>query len=281
MTQSRWLQGNFAPVQTERTVTDLAVSGAIPPELRGRYLRNGPNPFTAPDPATYHWFSGDGMVHGVRLRDGRALWYRNRWVRSPDVAQALGEPVRPSPFDGQVPLFAANTNVIGHAGRTFALVEAGAPPVELTYELETVGPTDLDGTLEHPFSAHPKRDPVSGELVVVAYWWGWGERLRYMVVGTDGRVRHSVDVAVAGQPMVHDTAITPTCAGVRPAVHLRSRRGTRGCGDPLPVEPQLRRPGGPCPPRGHSGRPPLVRGRAERGRCVVGGQRLRSPFGVI
>jgi carotenoid cleavage dioxygenase len=24
------------------------------------------------DPEIYHWFAGDGMVHGVRLRDGKA-----------------------------------------------------------------------------------------------------------------------------------------------------------------------------------------------------------------
>jgi carotenoid cleavage dioxygenase len=207
-TESRWLTGNFGPVHEEVTAFDLPVTGTVPAELEGRYLRNGPNPVGTVEPASYHWFTGDGMVHGVRLRDGRAEWYRNRWVRSPDVATALGEPPPPSPYADDVRVFAANTNVIGHAGTTLAIVEAGGPPVELTYELDTVGPTDFGGTLEHPFSAHPKRDPVTGELFVVAYFWGWGERLRYMIVGADGRVRHSVDVPVPGQPMVHDTAIT-------------------------------------------------------------------------
>jgi carotenoid cleavage dioxygenase len=212
ITASPWLAGNFAPVCEEVTVTDLPVSGRVPDELCGRYLRNGPNPAGPVEPGRYHWFTGDGMVHGVRLRDGRAEWYRNRWVRSPAVAAALGEPAPPSPFGPDVPIFAANTNVIGHAGRTLALVEAGAPPVALTDELETLGPTDFDGTLEHPFTAHPKRDPVTGELFAVAYFWGWGERIRYMVVGADGRVRRSVDVPVPGAPMVHDTAITGTRA---------------------------------------------------------------------
>jgi carotenoid cleavage dioxygenase len=209
-TQSPWLAGNFAPVGEELTAVDLPVSGRIPDELCGRYLRNGPNPVTPVEPSTYHWFVGDGMVHGVRLCDGRAVWYRNRWVRSPAVAAALGEEPPPSPFGPDVPLFAANTNVIGHAGRTLAIVEAGGPPVELTDELDTVGPTDFGGTLEHPFTAHPKRDPATGELFAVAYFWGWGERIRYMVVGADGRVRHVVDVPVPGMPMVHDTAITAT-----------------------------------------------------------------------
>ena len=89
-----YLEGNFGPVTEEITAVDLPVTGTIPAELDGRLLRNGPNPIEPQDPATYHWFTGDGMVHGLRLRDGKAEWYRNRWVRSPEVAAALGEPSR-------------------------------------------------------------------------------------------------------------------------------------------------------------------------------------------
>jgi carotenoid cleavage oxygenase len=210
--ENHWLRDNFAPVDQEVTAFDLPVTGTLPEELTGRYLRNGPNPITVPDPSTYHWFTGTGMVHGLRLAGGRAEWYRNRWVRGPDAAAELGEDPPPSPYGEEVMQFSANTNVIGHAGTTLALVEAGAPPVELGYELDTVRLTDFDGTLEHPFSAHPKRDPRTGELHVVAYYWGWGNQIRYLVVGTDGRVRHQVDVPVPGGPMVHDTAITETYA---------------------------------------------------------------------
>ena len=90
-----YLEGNYAPVLEEVTETELSVTGQLPESLDGRYLRNGPNPVTPPEPATYHWFTGDGMVHGIRLRDGRAEWYRNRWVRSEVVAKALGETARP------------------------------------------------------------------------------------------------------------------------------------------------------------------------------------------
>jgi carotenoid cleavage dioxygenase len=129
-------------------------------------------------------------------------------VRSPDVAAALGETAPPSPYPADVQIFAANTNVIGHAGRTFAIVEAGAPPMELTADLDTIGATDLSGTLEHPFSAHPKVDPATGELHVVAYYWAWGNQIRYLTVSPDGRVTRSVDVETPGGPMVHDTAFT-------------------------------------------------------------------------
>lgn len=86
-----YLEGNYAPVHRETTAVDLEITGTVPGYLDGRYLRNGPNPLDDPDPDRYHLFLGAGMVHGLRLRDGRAQWYRNRWVRSADVARHLGE----------------------------------------------------------------------------------------------------------------------------------------------------------------------------------------------
>lgn len=93
-----FLTGNFAPVREERTITGLPVTGRIPDFLDGRYLRNGPNPASDVDAAAYHWFTADGMVHGVRIRDGRAEWYRNRWADSPAIGD-LGGPVE---FGGTV-----------------------------------------------------------------------------------------------------------------------------------------------------------------------------------
>jgi carotenoid cleavage dioxygenase len=202
-----YLAGNYAPVANELTTTELPVTGSLPEALSGRYLRNGPNPLSSPEPSTYHWFTGDGMVHGIRLRDGRAEWYRNRWVRSAEVARALGEPVRPGPVHAEMD-FGPNTNVIGHAGRTFAIVEAGSRPYELTYELDTVGPSDFGGTLPGGYTAHPKRDPATGELHAVSYYWGWGNRVQYTVVDTAGLVREVVDIEVGGPVSVHDMSLT-------------------------------------------------------------------------
>ncbi len=207
VTTNPYLQGNYAPVTEEVTATELSVRGQIPDQLCGRYLRNGPNPVTPPEPSTYHWFTGDGMVHGIRLRDGRAEWYRNRWVRSGPVAEALGEPVPGGEVFGGMD-FAPNTNVVGHAGRTFAIVEAGSRPYELTYDLETVGRCDFGGTLAGGYTAHPKRDPRTGELVAVSYYWGWGNEVEVTVVDLDARVRSARRVALGGPVSVHDTAIT-------------------------------------------------------------------------
>jgi carotenoid cleavage dioxygenase len=205
--QNPYLTGNFAPVLDELSAVDLPVTGNLPEELRGRYLRNGPNPVTPPEPSTYHWFTGDGMVHGIRLRDGKAEWYRNRWVRSAEVAKALGEQPRQGDVHAGMD-FAANTNVIGHAGRTFAIVEAGARPYELTNELETVGPCDFAGTLPAGYTAHPKRDPETGELHAISYFWGWGNKVQYSVIDADGRVSKLVDVEVGGPISVHDMSLT-------------------------------------------------------------------------
>jgi carotenoid cleavage dioxygenase-like enzyme len=185
-TTTSFLDGNFAPVTEEVTTHDLAVTGTVPPELEGRLLRIGPNPETAPDPAAYHWFTGDGMVHGVRLRGGRAEWYRNRWVRGDETV---------------------NTHVIGVDGRTFALVEAGGRPVELTDELETIGSCRFDDTLDGSFSAHTHRDPATGDLHAVTYHWSW-DHIRHVVLGPDARVRRELHVPVPDGPMVHDCAIT-------------------------------------------------------------------------
>jgi hypothetical protein len=204
-----YLAGNYAPVQREGTITDLAVTGTIPAHLDGRYLRNGPNPIAEVDPAAYHWFTGDGMIHGIRLRDGKAEWYRNRWIRSPAVAHALGEVApRRVPIRAGLEFLGANTNVIGHAGRTLALIESGITSHELTETLDTVGPCDFDGTLRGGYTAHPKRDPDTGELHAVSYSFGRGNRVQYSVIGVDGRVRRTVDIEVTGSPMMHDFSLT-------------------------------------------------------------------------
>ena len=203
-----WLEGNFAPLPAEVSAFDLPVEGRLPAELEGRFLRNGPNPVGPVDPATYHWFVGDGMVHGVRLRGGRAEWFRSRWVRGSAVTAALGEPALPGP--GAERGFAPNTSVIGFAGRTWALVEAGASlPVVLDYELNSLARDDFGGTLAGSFTAHPKLDPATGELHAMCYWWPkWARHVQYVVVAPDGRVRKTVDVPVPGMPMLHDMALT-------------------------------------------------------------------------
>ena len=203
--KSRFLEGPFAPVAEEITAFDVPVTGRVPAELSGRYLRNGPNPVGLDDP-NYHWFLGAGMVHGVRLREGRAEWYRNRWVRSHAVAAALGEKWSAGPVHAGMD-FAANTHIIANAGRTLATVESGPLPYELSAELDTLGPYDFGASLPGGFAAHTKADPRTGELHAIAYFWAW-DHVQHVVIGTAGQVTRTTDIPVADGPMMHDFALT-------------------------------------------------------------------------
>jgi carotenoid cleavage dioxygenase-like enzyme len=194
------LRGNFAPVREELTALDLPVRGRIPAGLNGRFLRNGPNPRSGTSP---HWFFGDGMIHGVRLEEGRAAWYRNRWVRT----RALeGESYLRPDFTVDLSVGVANTHIVCHSGRLYALVESSLP-TELTPELETVGVSDMGGRLATAMTAHPKVCPVTGEL----HFFGYGFMppfLTYHRADAAGTLVESRVIEVPGPAMIHDFAIT-------------------------------------------------------------------------
>ncbi|MAW41119.1 MAG: dioxygenase [Phycisphaerae bacterium] len=196
------LRGNFAPVKDELTVTDLKVEGSIPPELCGTYIRNGANPRTG---ESLHWFLGNGMVHGVRLENGGASWYRNRYVKTP----LLDDPDKQRISEtGTIDytVSAANTHVIRQGGRILAL-EEGAFPYELTPELETVGAHDFEGKLDKAMTAHPKICPETGELIFYSY----GQLPPYLLyhrVDAQGKLVQTEEITVGGPTMMHDFQIT-------------------------------------------------------------------------
>lgn len=196
------MRGPYAPVSQEVEAFDLPVRGRIPDELNGRYLRNGANPKHG---VTMHWFGGDGMLHGVRLRDGKAEWYRNRWVRTRSLEGAQ----RRDPATGEADLTVglANTHIVRHAGRIFALEEASLPN-EVTPELETVGPFDFGGGLRTPFTAHPHTCPETGEMHFFGYELVHAPFVTYHVVDRDGALVHTQAIEVGGPTMVHDFAIS-------------------------------------------------------------------------
>ena len=207
MSSNPYLAGNFAPVEDELTAFDLSVSGEIPQELNGRFLRIGPNPIAA-DPDNYHWFSGSGMAHGLRLRDGKAEWFRSRYVRDDNVVAAKDWPPVAGP-KGEFSLGAgvANTNIVDISGKTFAIVEAGNLPVELDYELETVARSNFAGTLPAGFSAHPRVESDTGEIHTAVYSPFW-QHIQYVLMNAEGRVTKTLDIPTPGSPMVHDCMFT-------------------------------------------------------------------------
>ncbi len=201
-----FLSGIHTPMEAELTLDDLKVTGSIPTELDGRYIRIGPNPVTPPNPASYHWFTGDGMVHGVKLKSGKAEWYRNRWIKSKAVSAALGQPEAPGPRNGLSDT--VNTNVLGHAGETWAIVEAGGYPVRINEELETIAHDPFGGTLKKSFSAHPHLDPETGEMHAICYQGNDATTIHHVVVDRDGKVRREEPIKVSSGPMIHDCMIT-------------------------------------------------------------------------
>ena len=201
-----YLEGRFAPVPSETTETALEVTGSIPRELEGLYARIGPNPASVRNPGAYHWFLGDGMVHGVRLAGGRAQWYRNRWVGTDSVNARMGRAPVPGPRHG--PFDTVNTNVIGHAGRIWALVEAGPVPMELDGDLGTVGHRLFDSPRVEAYTAHPHRDPATGELHAICYDALRPFRVQHIVVDAQGAVTRVQPIPVKHGPMIHDCALT-------------------------------------------------------------------------
>jgi len=155
-----YLSGNFKPVDVESPLTEFGAIRTIPQEFTGQFLRNRPNPLEQADADSYHWFTGDGMMHGLRLDNGKADWYRNRWVRSESVIETQNKSV-----DVRDLGFGPNTNVIGHCGRTWAIVESGSRPIELSYTLDTVGPFGDSLPRLDRWTINPKLDKVFEQII--------------------------------------------------------------------------------------------------------------------
>lgn len=196
------LRGNGRPVTEELTLADLKVNGKIPEELNGRYVRTGPNPITG---TSTHPFLGDGMLHGMRLRDGKAEWYRNRYVQTPFITDPSVDVLDLSVMM-DMKSSKANTHVMGHAGKILVL-EEGHFPYVVDGQLNTLGPTDFEGALTGSFTAHPKICPTTGELLAFGYS-ALEPYLRYLRVSADGKLVQTENITVGGPTMMHDFNIT-------------------------------------------------------------------------
>ncbi len=189
------------PVSEEIEAFDLPVEGALPPELSGDYIRNGPNP--RPGEKPQHLFFGDGMLHGIRIAGGKAVAYRNRWVRTRAFVEHA-----PLVRRGKVDLTVgvANTNIVAHGNKLLALVESSFPTT-VHRDLTTGGPYDFGGALKTPFTAHPKVCPQTGEMHAfgIAFMPG---ALTYHRIDAAGTLIESRPIPVKGATMMHDFALT-------------------------------------------------------------------------
>lgn len=216
--ENPYLLGPYAPVGSEGDWVDLEVIGQVPDDLNGLYVRNGPNPRQATI-GRYHWFDGDGMLHGVYLENGKAT-YRNRWIRTDGLQaetdaggplwQGVAEPRTSNPDDGSRLRLkdTANTDVLFHNGNLLALWYLSGTPYSIDpLTLETRGRQDWNDTRSSCVSAHAKVDPRTGELIFFDY----GPTPPYMsygVVSAEGAVNHFTEIDIPGARMPHDMAIT-------------------------------------------------------------------------
>jgi carotenoid cleavage dioxygenase-like enzyme len=195
-----WRQGNFPPVSEEVTITDLKVEGSIPLDLNGYYYRNGPNNWKGP---SRHFFFGDGMIHGVKIEDGQARWYRNRYVQTPFLyGESSNFKTAMDPAANQ-----SNVSVIYHGGKLLSLGEAGLPYEIDPEELTTKAPHDYQGKLAGAMTAHPKIDPATGELLFFGYN-AVRPYLTYYRADASGALVQKEVLETAGPALMHDFAIT-------------------------------------------------------------------------
>jgi len=217
------LTGVYASQREEVDVSDLRVTGSIPDDLHGSYLRNGPNPRFDPIGSFTYPLDGDGMVHRIVLADGRAS-YTNRFVRTPmvELEEVRGETIWSGLMDGYTPPASVvgdalagtvrqlpDINIVRHGGRLLAMAESDKPYRLDPQSLATLGAEDCDGAMLVGSTAHPKIDPRAGEMVLFNYALE-APYLTWSVVGADGtRLRAPTPVDGLDAPlMIHDMAIT-------------------------------------------------------------------------
>ncbi|XP_031395854.1 carotenoid 9,10(9',10')-cleavage dioxygenase-like [Punica granatum] len=231
-----YLSGNFAPVQIETPPTaDLPVRGHIPECLNGQFMRVGPNSKFAPI-AGYHWFDGDGMIHGMRIRNGKAT-YASRYVETSRLQQEeffrsakflkmgdlkglfgllmiILQILRLRSFDISYGLGTSNTALTYHHGQLLALHEFDKPYVVKILEngdLQTIGMLDYEKRLGHSFTAHPKIDPFTGEMFTFGCSFK-APHVTYRVILRDGFMHEPVPITIPEHIMMHDFAITQSYA---------------------------------------------------------------------
>ena len=214
-----YLNGAWTPLHEEVDADDLPlISGEIPKDIDGVYIRNTENPVHQPL-GRYHPFDGDGMLHQIEFKGGRAS-YRNRFVRTRGFEAeqeaggslwgGLADPVqlakRPG-FGAHGSLKdSSSTDVVVHAGMvlsTFYQCGEGYRLDPLT--LEPIGVeawVPIDG-----ISAHPKVDEHTGELL----FFNYSKHAPYMhlgIVGADNKLKRYVPIDVPGPRLPHDMAFT-------------------------------------------------------------------------
>ena len=217
-TDNPFLRGYYGPVNTEADARHLQITGDMPKELCGTLYRNGPNPQFAPR-GPYHWFGGDGMIHAFHIENGNVS-YKNRWVRTPKweienkegegLSGTFGNPRYTDPRVMALNSTIANTNIVWHGGKLLALEEAHAPFALDPASLMPKGYETFGDKLCGPFTAHPKMDPKTGEMVFFGYSakGRFTKEVSIQTVAADGKMTRAEILEGPFPSMIHDFAVT-------------------------------------------------------------------------
>lgn len=212
-----WAAG-FRSLEEELDYAVAEVEGRVPETLRGTLYRNGSGRNGLAGHWFPHWFDGDGMVSAIRFgADG--IRYRNRYVRTRSYLdetragrirhRGFGK-MRPGGVLANAfrrPANVANTSVVLHGERLFALWEGG-PPYELDpADLATLGPETFGGRVR-AFSAHPKFDPRTGELFNFGIDYGPRTTLTPYRIDAAGTLSRFPPVPLPDPVMNHDFVLT-------------------------------------------------------------------------
>ena len=234
LAESPWRRG-LEPAE-ETQPTRLTFLGTLPKDLLGTIYRNGPGRIRVGDSQYGHWFDGDGFVTALAL-DGsqQEAAFTSRFIRTqrfevqqkPDAlfktkagsGMALMGAWTPAANGDllanifRLPTNPANTNILQWDDRLLALCEGGLPYALDPGTLETMGPELFrDPSLSQSgvqfFSAHPKRDPESGDLFNVGLKIGLQPALEVYKCSADRVLEMRTDIHLADLAFVHDFAIT-------------------------------------------------------------------------
>ncbi|MCY6413944.1 carotenoid oxygenase family protein [Acinetobacter sp. VNH17] len=195
----------YRPVN-EAEISSFKVNGEIPKHLHGLLLRIGSNPIYVKKPTLFEWYMGDGMVHGLKLQNGEAVWFKSKMIATDTVQKYKNQQCVQGYRRGAHDVI--NTNIFKHAGKLWAVIEAGAFPICMDYELNSERYQLFNSDADLPFTAHPRKDQKTGHLHAICYDALDRKNAYYQVIDEQGELIHVTQIPLQHGPMIHDCLIT-------------------------------------------------------------------------